>query len=102
MALAKSVSRGRHTKSDREDLQATIQTPGRQILSVDIVESSSDLEFIFFVNAMRYGLSGSNSVKVTGKDVWAVQVEKFSPSVNDSLTSLFVPSPESFAKPRPP
>ena len=30
-----------------EDLQATIQSPGRQILSVDIVESSSDLEFIF-------------------------------------------------------
>jgi hypothetical protein len=43
------------------DLRAAIQSPGRQIENIEIIESTTDLEFIFFVNAMRYGLIGSTT-----------------------------------------
>ncbi len=67
------------------ELDAVIQAPGRQIANVEILESSSELEFIYFINAMRYELSGSNAINVTGKDVWAVRVEKLSPPERPGL-----------------
>ena len=83
------------------ELDAVIQAPGRQIANVEILESSSELEFIFFINAMRYELSGSNAINVTGKDVWAVRVEKLSPPEGADFRSAFALSAKSYAKPTP-
>jgi hypothetical protein len=78
------------------ELTTLIQSPGKQIPSVEVLESSSDVEFIVFVNAMRYVLRGSNLVQVTGKDVWAVDIRK-----NEffAIAESTMPSSESFLKP---
>jgi hypothetical protein len=51
-----------------------IQRPGHQISNVEVVSATSPIEFIFFINAMRYTLDPINQVNVKGKDVWAVAV----------------------------
>ena len=56
-------------------LQALLQNPGRQIAEIEVVDAATDVRFISFINAMRYGLEGSNAVSLTGKDVWGVAVE---------------------------
>lgn len=58
------------------ELQALIQAPTRQIASVEVLDASSDLQFVLFINAMRYGLTSENTVRLTGTDVWSVQVGK--------------------------
>lgn len=56
------------------ELAIQLQKPGRQITDIELLGSSTEIQFIFFMNAMRYRLDASNSVAVRGKDVWAVAV----------------------------
>jgi hypothetical protein len=58
------------------ELETVLQRPGEQIAEIELVSSSTDVRFIFFINAMRYGVDGKNSVRIHGKDVWAVDVSK--------------------------
>jgi hypothetical protein len=58
------------------ELATVLQRPGKQIADIELLSSSTDVQFIFFINAMRYGLDARNSVLIHGKDVWAVSVEK--------------------------
>lgn len=78
------------------ELSTAIQSSGRQIPNIEIVQSTGDVELIVFVNAMRYVLQGVNSVRITGKDVWAVNVDKQShfSAENDAF-----PTASSFTKP---
>jgi hypothetical protein len=57
-----------------EDLAAAIQRPRKQIESVDVLSAQTPIQFIFFMNAMRYVLGPVNQVNIKGKDVWAVRV----------------------------
>ena len=58
------------------ELVTLLQRPRKQIAEIELLNSSTDIRFIFFINAMRYGLEGKNSVQIHGKDVWAVDVSK--------------------------
>jgi hypothetical protein len=55
-----------------QQLIDVLHQPGAQISTVEVVSATSELEFIFFINAMTYGLEVLNDVSITGKDVWAV------------------------------
>jgi hypothetical protein len=50
-----------------------IQRPQAQISRVEVVNATSPIEFILFINAMRYTLEPTNQVNIKGKDVWAVE-----------------------------
>jgi hypothetical protein len=56
------------------ELAIQLQKPGRQITDIELLSSATEIQFIFFINAMRYGLDATNSVQIRGKDVWAVAV----------------------------
>ena len=58
------------------ELVTVLQRPREQIAEIELLSSSTDVQFIFFINAMRYGLDGKNSVRIHGKDVWAIDVSK--------------------------
>ena len=55
-------------------LETVLQRPGRQITDIELLSSSSEIRFVLCVNAMRYTLAATNSVRIHGKDVWAVDV----------------------------
>ena len=44
--------------------------------TLTVIESSADVEVIFFVNAMQYALTPKNLVRVTALDAWAIKVSK--------------------------
>jgi len=56
------------------ELANLLQKPGTQIPSIEVVSSTTDLEFVVFINAMRYGLGDVNTIRLKGQDVWAIQV----------------------------
>jgi hypothetical protein len=59
---------------DSPALQAKLQNPGRQITEIEVLSAGSELQFISFINAMRYDLASSNAVSLTAKDIWGVEV----------------------------
>ena len=78
------------------ELVAAIQQTRQQIPEVEVLASSTEVEFIVFMNAMRYGLSGTNTVRITGQHVWKMDVQKYSPSVFSIMKTM---TAADFAKP---
>lgn len=56
------------------ELQELLQRSKRQITRVEVLSSTEDTRIVFFINAMRYALHASNIVRITGKDVWAIDL----------------------------
>jgi hypothetical protein len=57
-----------------QGLRDYIHLPEKQITSVTVIEAGSPIEFISFVNAVRYELAQTNDIRVTGRHVWAVDI----------------------------
>ena len=81
------------------ELDAFLKSPDRFVREVDIVESTSPIQLIFFVNARRYELEPVNHVTVSSKDIWALDI-----GLESLPESARVPGgmPYSLLKPRPP
>lgn len=56
-----------------------IRNGSTPVTSVRIVRSGIAMTFVFFVNALRYELAAENTVELTGKDVWAIDVSSTMP-----------------------
>ena len=65
---------GQEFDVDSQALQAALQNPGRQITEIEVLSAGSNLQFISFINAMRYDLASSNAVSLTAKDIWGVEI----------------------------
>lgn len=56
------------------ELVALLQSPGKQIAEILLVSSTTDVQFIFFINGMRYTLNPANKISIRGKDVWGIGI----------------------------
>lgn len=45
-----------------------------RFVALEVLEARSEIQIIFFINAVRYRLLSVNEVSVTGVDVWAVEI----------------------------
>jgi hypothetical protein len=68
--------RGQDFDVGSASLQALLQEPGEQIPEIEVLSATSELQFISFINAMRYALDETNSVALRGMNVWAVDIQK--------------------------
>ena len=66
-----------------QELSTQLHRLSAQIPSVEILAADSELQFVLFVNAMRYQLQTLNSVSLRGKDVWAVAIGTENLAVGD-------------------
>lgn len=56
------------------ELIAFLNDPGGQIPELEVLSATTDLRFVYFINAMKYALASTNKVELTGRDVWGIQV----------------------------
>jgi hypothetical protein len=56
------------------ELATALSRDQRHYDEVEIVDSTSAIELIMFMNAIRYEVEPENTIAITGKDVWAVKV----------------------------
>ncbi len=56
------------------ELLEYIREPEEQITTIEVMRADSPIEFIFFVNALRYQLQAQNDVRLKGREVWAIDM----------------------------
>jgi hypothetical protein len=67
---------GQEFEVESTELQELLKDPGQQIPEIEVLSATTELQFISFINAMRYALNETNSIALTGMDMWGVNVEK--------------------------
>jgi hypothetical protein len=81
-----------------QELIDYIQMPDEQITSVSVVLAEGPIEFISFINALRYQLDTQNDIRIKGLDVWAVEVATSTLKVESRVGQQNL---KDFAKPVP-
>jgi hypothetical protein len=56
------------------ELSAALGEDQRHYDEIEVVDSTSAVQVIMFMNAIRYESEPQNTIAITGKDVWAVKV----------------------------
>lgn len=51
-----------------------VRATEEQLTTIEVLQADSPLEFIFFINALRYQLQALNDVRITGREVWAIDM----------------------------
>lgn len=60
--------------TDSDELQSLLREPQTLIDHIDVIEATTDLGFVFYVNAGQFRLTPETVVNVTGIDVWSAIV----------------------------
>jgi len=79
------------------ELTTALTRDQRPFAGLEIVESTTPVEIIMFLNASRYELAPQNTVALTGVDVWAV--EPYTTALPDTA-KIMGPSAKTLSKPR--
>lgn len=65
---------GREFELGSDELRDWLVSPGRILRAVEVIESSSALRLVFYVNAARFVMTPETRVAATGLDVWALDI----------------------------
>jgi hypothetical protein len=57
-------------------LDLLLQRPGNVLHQIEILQSSSIVQLVFYVNVVRFAVGSLNEVRATGQDVWRLSVNK--------------------------
>lgn len=60
--------------ADSEALRSYLHAPGAAVTSLSVRDNPAGLRLVFMINATWYDMLGTNDVRLTGQDVWAVHV----------------------------
>jgi exosome complex RNA-binding protein Csl4 len=60
--------------ADSDELRTRLQAPGTAITSLAVRDNPAGLRLVFMINATWFDMLDTNSVRITGQDVWAVGV----------------------------
>jgi hypothetical protein len=81
--------------TDSIELQSLLREPQMLIDHIDVIEATTDLGFVFYINAGQFRLTQETVVNVTGIDVWSAIVEKYElPEPNRIRDSAFYTNPK--------
>lgn len=81
------------------ELARFLSSPGAFPKSLEILSAQSQIELIFYINAVRFAVIHKNDVVLTGTDVWALDVGSVR-LPEESARGLRIPSQA--LKPMPP
>jgi len=78
-------------------LRTFLTQPGKAVTEIEITANPDGMALIMLINPLWYDMLGSNTLVLTGKDVWAIQAATYSlPLANRPPP----PVPDSLRKPR--